>query len=1137
MKRPRSRRALRRLTFASALGFASLSPALADLTLYYNFEDLTSVGDEGGDIGSEVINLGSTGVPGLIRNPSKVKLNNGPTIVTVDGVQYSLGKVLEFVSGESDTTSAGHIDTGLPPEELGMTNGPAWNRDYTAMAWVNFRSTTGDNMVFGQTAASDSLHLGSRNGYFHSGHWGDDIGPDQGINVATPVNSWHHVTWINEGQSQSIYLDGELIAGPGATGANTTNSGFNVVIATFTNGGSFVGALDEVKIFGDQVLTPEEIKAEMIANLPVYNLAAVSHYELTADSYIILLEDTVTSQVNAGTVTLEIDGASVTPTITKEGSITTIIYTPPTPPLPATTHEFRVTATDQNNSTVVGSGNVRMRYLPTHIPGPSGTVGRWGVREYRPASGFPASELGAVVRELITLPETDDDLEDNTIIDATGVPVINHCDPDSAGSKGNFNNDLPFIGNIIAVDDNNVALVAKTQIEITDISQDYTFSVHSDDGFGLRISGGPPGNNGRFIANYGGGSIDESDPQTLLHVATTSDSNTRGVYRFTAPGTYDVTFVAYEIGGGAFWEVAWAPGHHRFDRDSSWELLGTPNDPQVTAVPFEPKWPAEFPGPLGGNGTWGIRTYLEADSVSNLTQTIEFLMGTARTPEDGDGLTIDEQRNFLNAHDPSAAGPAGYIPNDEPFPGYSGSAQDRVVTVAKGRIQVVDPGTYTFSVRSDDGFLLRFKGVDVPNPAFKRVTRNNAADGNGRFEMSNPHELFYEADSADTHTRGIIDLAAGFYDVEFVHWEGEGGFSYELAFAKGEFPHETEPPFWMPVGYAGGGVVNSITIDNPGWTVESSVPLTVNDENPAPDWWRTAEAEAMIDETLADPSAPSGKVSVWNAINFNDPQSGGPGSIPGDVPWPLNTPADDNYFAMRATATFTIDQEGDYVFGFEGDDGGYLQISGVGGTPDPSFDEELLEAANSASFVDSGPGSTALNRLVTDIPTGNSRTVGKVHLVPGTYQIKALMFENAGGAYWEIFGGDRVARYVSYPLITTGPTQSVPIPQGLRLVDPRTTPAAELKVINFTFNAATGEFSLTFESEPETTYVLEYSVGLQPAGQTTSPTTWNTAPGNLSQIPSSGTSTTITGNISAFLSTNGGQLPDGSVCFFRVRAL
>ena len=51
---------------------------------------------------------------------------------------------------------------------------------------------------------------------------------------------------------------------------------------------------------------------------------------------------------------------------------------------------------------------------------------------------------------------------------------------------------------------------------------DYTFGMHSDDGFALRIRGGTA------LSVSGNGQLDPGDPEAVVHPADTGDSNTRG---------------------------------------------------------------------------------------------------------------------------------------------------------------------------------------------------------------------------------------------------------------------------------------------------------------------------------------------------------------------------------------------------------------------------------------------------------------------------------------------------------------------------------------------------------------------------------------------------------------------------------
>ena len=1103
------------LVCSSLLG---LYEAEAALTLRYSFENVTDVTVD------TVTNLapGAADV-GTIGHPEKVQLIQN-TVITVGSSRYLLGKGLRFTSADGDSgADAGHVDTGLTLDAFGMVNGSVTNRPYTAMAWINIGSQTGDNFVFGQPNGfgDNALHLGARDAGYHSGHWGDDVGP-AGL---TKPNTWHHVAWVNRTDNQQeIYEDGVLVAGPGAGGTQDTLSSGNLLIGTSRNPGSYVGALDEVKVFGDEVLTPAQIQAEMINGLPLYVLATVTEARLDNTGYTFKIVDDPASVVQTASITLDIDGATVTPTtVTKVAATTTVFYAATGLP-PASSHTYTLAAKDQTDANISGSGSVRSPYFPTApLPGPAGSPGVWGVREHRNGTGW-GSGLDFAVTAAADLPADDPDPADPAIVDGT-APVVNHTDPDQAGTGGNFNNDLPFIGDQAGPDDN-VMVIAKTQVVIA-AAGPVTYSIHSDDGMGLRISGGPPAGAGsKFVSFSGGGIIDLGDPQTLVFPGFTGDSNTRGVYNFTAPGTYDVQFVAFEGTGGSSWEVASAPGSFKADRDTNtWTLVGNPNDPAVLAVPFKPRWITNPPGIPGAAGKFGVRTWFSADSVDNLQQVSDFLRDTVRTPADGDNLTFDFLRSSLNARDPgSTGGASGTILGDDLLnddPNAPQGANDRVVTVAKGRISVPTSSSYTFWGRGDDGFLLRVKAVAGANPSFKQATNGDPNQANGRFEMSNPNELFFDAGTGDSNTRGIMFLAAGEYDLEYIQWEGGGGFWYELIAAAGEYPHGTEPPQgWRTVGYqtpAATIVVPGMAA--PGWNVETSLPDTA-----AGNLGTIAAAEALLD---ADKTT-----TAWPLLNFTDPEAGADGSFTPNNPFPRNTAADDNNYAMRATGSLVITQAGVYNLGFQGDDGGYMDISGPG---NPVW-SSILESNHLAQAIltESVPGSGLNDRLQVEVGTGNSRTIGQVTLAVGTYTIKTLVFEGGGGSWWEVVGAKApVSPGFNYPLLMEGAGTTLTDFDLLVLVAPAA--PETIPVTNFTANTVTGAYSLTFVSTAGATYQLEYSTNME-AGAPGTPQKWNVAPGPV--IVGAAGTTTLNSNITALYPANGGVLPAGSPrAYLRVRRL
>lgn len=870
-------------------------------------------------------------------------------------------------------------------------------------------------------------------------------------------------------------------------------------------------------------------------NTTAVSKAALSGFRLTNSAYIIQVTDLGTTSVFQPTttgpnaITLEIDGQPVAlapANVAKTGGVTTISVPPPVTPDPGSTHVFTVSGRDQIGAVVTGSGSVKAPVFPVAVNGPAGSLGLWGIREWRKGSDLTPgltgnTPLGSVITQTAFL-----NAGDPGVTDRTAVPVVNHSDPEDPGGRGNFNNDFPFIGNIEGAPDNNVVMIGKTQISVPSAGS-YTFAIHSDDGAALRISGGPSGNTGRFTSVTGNGTqIDPGDPQTVTFVEYTGDSNIHGVYEFSAPGTYDVLMAAFEGGGGGFWELAWAPGSFASDRDTNtWMLLGTPTDPSIPAT--TPKFAVNLQSPPGTAGNFGLRTYLNATGVGNLAQASDFLRTTNRHPGDADGFTIDALRPILNANDPGNGG-GGVIGNDTPFPGDTGGGQDNVVTVARGRIMVPATSTYTFWGQGDDGFLLRIKGVNgAANPKFIRATQGGN-EGAGRFEMSNPNELFYENGTGNSDTRGIIELPAGQYDLEYIHWEGGGGFWYELSAAVGSWPHGSNPPTgWQAVGYDTPvtGPVTIPGIAEPGWTVESATP------NRPEFAFSIAGAEAAIDATLADVGAPAAKISTWDSLNFNDPEDGNNGSFTPNNNWPLNTPAGDNNYAMRATGTMNITVAGDYFLGFQGDDGGYLFINGPG---NPVF-SSIVSTNHPAQAIigEEVAGSGINNAIRVEVGTGNSRTIVRTTLAVGSYTLKTLVYEGGGGSWWEVLGSAAAGDFFNIPLLVKGPGSTALDTEGLLIA---AQPQTELTITGFSANAETGAYTLTFGSTFGRNYQVEYTTGFQAAGAPASPLKWNVVP-LLSNVPGYGISTSVTGNVTDLLTSAGGQLTDLNKVFFRIRAL
>ena len=862
-------------------------------------------------------------------------------------------------------------------------------------------------------------------------------------------------------------------AGPPATAADVYSE--HTVSGVAPNGTTHVGVtldttqyltlFDDVRVEPDNTLLPE--------------LGFIGA-TLSFTGGNIRVADTGPSMTNpGGTYLLYLQGELMaTPvTVSKVGDITTVSFNRAINP--NTNYDYALTVPRAGGSTQEFFGTVRSQYLPQTIPGASGaSVGVWAIREF-----------STIVNDLPAASDVAAAQAPGTFVDQT-APVFNHSDPDTNGADaaGNFNNDLPVISN--AAGNQDWVVVGKTRVSVP-APGNYTFSVHSDDGFGLRVSGGV---NDQFTSVAGPGLIDAADTDTIVLNAGTIDSNTTGVYNFAAAGIYDVTYLGWDNGGGGFYELAWAPGSFTADRDTNtWSLVGNPASPIVTAIPFRERFADVLLGPSGTAGNFGVRSYLNAGDINggfngDLDRIVAFAATNTRVVNGTD--TFAGQVARLNCGDPEGGFQGGAVGNNTPFLGNTPASDNDVVTVAKARIVVTTGGDYTFWSQGDDGFLLRVKGANgSTTPNFKRVSQGGA-NQQGVFQMSNQNEMFFEGGTGNSDTRGVIFLTAGEYDLDFVHFEVSEGFNYELTFAVGAFPHGTNPPVpWRLVGAAQTSVITPGVTD-PGWTVESSTPGR-------PEFnFSIAGAEAAINATLADPTGPAAKTSVWDFLDFRDPEDGALGSFGPTNPWPLNTGGSDDNYAMRATGNIVITTAGSYVFGFQGDDGGYLRITGPGS---PVW-QSIVTTNHPAQATIMG------NEFRVEVGTGNSRTLASITLAVGTYTLKGLMYEGGGGSWWEgAFGGTNTGDpSYPYPLLVRGGGSVSTTPPGLTL-------SAQGVVSNYVTvnsittvgNPVTG-VTIRFSSMEGANYTVEASTNL---------TTWT----NITNTPGmgGGTNTTLTINLSA----------------------
>lgn len=166
-------------------------------------------------------------------------------------------------------------------------------------------------------------------------------------------------------------------------------------------------------------------------------------------------------------------------------------------------------------------------------------------------------------------------------------PVINRYDPDTNPGRVGFAGDLPFASDnltpsgVLTKDDNYFVLAARTDIYIA-AEDDYTFGFRTDDGAQLRITGA------RFKSSVSLSDINVAVPahrgDTLSFPANSGDSLTLGVTHLQ-PGRYNVEFITWELGGGAFAEVFATRGARNEMNEHSLGLYSTGVDDAGNPLP------------------------------------------------------------------------------------------------------------------------------------------------------------------------------------------------------------------------------------------------------------------------------------------------------------------------------------------------------------------------------------------------------------------------------------------------------------------------------------------------------------------------------------------------------------------------
>lgn len=330
-----------------------------------------------------------------------------------------------------------------------------------------------------------------------------------------------------------------------------------------------------IRLTGDGVVTADRFDVS-VSDKPVVTTATIKEVVATAPKLVITMEDAASSVVNPASVQLTLDGQIVAATVTKAAPLTTITHTPATPFQPGSTHLVRVDARDQAGASLSAeqSFSLPAPFFPlTGVPGPVSTAGNWGVRQIWNAGRADSVVSALDIATRAAQPGFTGRLHDTT------ASSVNFALSSNPGAGALFIDKLPLPAETEGLSPSDFVIVAHARVRIPR-NGDWTVGVHSDDGFALRFIGAP------FESVNGAGFQDENFPEYMGFLTESGNSNTRGILRGIAAGTYDIEFIAFQRVGGSYYEIYAAEGAFTDDMETDqWQLIGAPGGLEILAGP------------------------------------------------------------------------------------------------------------------------------------------------------------------------------------------------------------------------------------------------------------------------------------------------------------------------------------------------------------------------------------------------------------------------------------------------------------------------------------------------------------------------------------------------------------------------
>lgn len=392
-----------------------------------------------------------------------------------------------------------------------------------------------------------------------------------------------------------------------------------------------------------------------------------------------------------------------------------------------------------------------------------------------------------------------------------------------------------------------------------------------------------------------------------------------------------------------------------------------------TSCGKQPFIPSGLPGPSGGNGQWGVRNITD----NGLLDGIQAAANSAA----GGGTITDGQLPTLDITDPDTNPDGGPNIASVPHSFLSNTAgdDDQITTLARGRMNIVNGGDYTFLSNADDGAAVRIVGQNFTSVA------------GGVIDPADPTTI---ARFSSGDVLGVVNLPAGEYDVELLAYEATGNAHIELSAAQGVHT-SADSAQWILVGDGATSFAETTVL--PAISLTEAVAVFNG-----PDGGNVAGVRQNFQDGLLT------QVGQSDIVAFHDPDSGNnlgglSSPFPGDV-----AGTDDDNFSTAAVGRFLLD-DGDenpgedinLTFSIQSDDGAQLHIH------EATFGATFGDANTAIVNVDGDGACTG------DFDSANINAICQISLTEGVHDFSLYHRENAGGAYVQVWWMEGLAETFS----------------------------------------------------------------------------------------------------------------------------